>query len=182
MSKLAEFTDEELVAWVRTKDKEAYGEIVRRYQDKLLRYAYYILGDSHQAADIVQESFVKAYVNLQGFNLKKKFSSWIYRIVHNEALKFISKHKRETGLFDNADFDSGVNIEREYTQKETAAMVRKCLGKIPILYREPLSLYYLEGNSYQEISDILRIPVGTVGTRINRAKKLMKKICQKEIK
>ena len=179
MSKLSKLTDEEVAEITRTKDKEAYAEIIKRYQNKLVRYAKYILNDDEKAADVVQESFIKAYINLNSFNSKKKFSSWIYRIVHNQAINLIKKHKKEMPLLSNIDFDSGVNIEEEYTKKEMAIMVKECLNEIPVLYKEPLGLHFLEDKSYNEISDILRIPVGTVGTRINRAKILMKKICQK---
>ena len=177
MPELSKLTDERVVELTRTEDKEAYVEIVKRYQDKLLRYAKYLLNDDDKAADVVQESFVKAYINLNSFKTKKKFSSWIYRIVHNEAINLINKHKKEMPLFDNVDFDSGTNIEEEYSKKEITEMVKTCLDEIPILYKEPMSLHFLEDKSYNEISDILRIPIGTVGTRINRAKALMKKIC-----
>ena len=146
-----------------------------------MSYANYLLNDNEKAADVVQESFIKAYVNLNSFNSKKKFSSWIYRIVHNQAINLIDKRKREIPLLDNIDFDSGINIEEEYKKKEIAKIVKECLNRMPVLYKEPLSLYFLEDKSYNEISDILRIPIGTVGTRINRAKVLMKKICLKKI-
>ena len=179
MSELSKLTDEKVVEFTRTKDKEAYAEIINRYQDKLLRYAGYLLNNDDKATDVVQDSFIKAYVNLNSFNSKKKFSSWIYRIVHNEAINLINKHKKEMPLFDNVDFDSGINIEEEFSKKEITKMVKTCLNELPILYKEPISLHFLEDKSYNEISDILRIPVGTVGTRINRAKALMKKICLK---
>ena len=180
MSELSKFTDEEVVEFTRTKNKEAYAEIIRRFQDKLMRYAKYILSDDEKAADVVQESFIKAYVNLNSFNSKKKFSSWIYRMVHNQAINLIVKHKKELPLFNDIDFDSGVDIEKEYVRGEITKMVKECLNQMSILYKEPLSLYFLEDKSYNEISDILRIPIGTVGTRINRAKKLMKEICQRK--
>ena len=81
-------------------------------------------------------------------------------------------------LLDNVDFDSGKNLEVDLTKKEIQEKVNKCISKISIMYSEPLALYYIEEKSYEEISDILRLPVGTVGTRINRAKVIMKKICQ----
>jgi len=82
-------------------------------------------------------------------------------------------------MFKDVDFESGVNLEEELIKKELQAHARYCLSRMPLIYREALSLYFLEERSYEEISDILRIPIGTVGTRINRAKVLMKKICQK---
>ncbi|MEI6191413.1 MAG: RNA polymerase sigma factor [bacterium] len=174
-----ELTDEEVVEKVRSSDKDLYVLIIERYQNKLLRYANNLLKDEDKAVDIVQASFIKTFVNLNNFDTKKKFSSWIYRIVHNEALNLIKKYPGETPLLDDLDFKSDENVEEDFIQKETKAQVEKCLKEIPILYSEPLSLYYIDNKSYEEISDILRIPMGTVAIRISRAKKLMKNICQK---
>jgi RNA polymerase sigma-70 factor (ECF subfamily) len=99
--------------------------------------------------------------------------------VHNETLNLLKKYPGETPLLDDVDFKSDENIEENFIRDETKLEVEKCLKEIPLLYSEPLSLYYIDDKSYEEISDILRIPMGTVATRINRAKKLMKKICQK---
>jgi RNA polymerase sigma-70 factor, ECF subfamily len=175
----AKLTDEEIVEKVRTSDKDLYAVIIERYQKKLLHYANSLIKDEDKAVDTVQISFTKAFVNLNSFNIKNKFGSWIYRIVHNEALNLIKKYPGETPLLDDIDFKSDEDIENNFIKSETKSEVTKCLKKIPIIYSEPLILYYLENKTYEEISDILRIPMGTVAVRINRAKKLMKNICQK---
>ncbi len=179
MPDIKNITDEQVVEIVRTQNKETYSEIINRYQEKLVRYAYYLTQDNDKAADVVQDTFIKAYINLNGFNVKKKFSSWIYRIAHNEAMNVLNKDKKQLPLNENIDFDSSVNLEDDFVRKELQIQAQNCLKQMPVLYREPLTLYFLEEKSYEEISDILRIPIGTVGTRINRAKVLMKKICQK---
>ena len=171
-------SDEELVGKVRSIDQELYVLIVDRYQNKLLRYATSLVKDEHKAADIVQDSFIKAFINLQGFNVTKSFSSWIYRIVHNEAMNNVKKYRKEVPLSDDVDFSSDEDIEKNLERKETIEQVVRCLGEIPLLYAEPIELHFIEEKSYEEISDILRIPIGTVATRINRAKILMKTICQ----
>lgn len=178
MKNFKKLTDEQLVELVRNKDQELYQEIVIRYQEKLLRYAINLIQDRSKAEDAVQESFIKAFINLNGFNIKMKFSSWIYRIVHNQVMNEFNKNKKELPLLDNIDFDSGKNLEIDLTKKEIQERVNRCISKISIMYSEPLTLYYIEEKSYEEISDILRLPVGTVGTRINRAKVIMKNICQ----
>ncbi len=178
MKDLKKLTDEQIIEIVRTKDKELYFEIVLRYQEKLLRYAINHIQNKPKAEDAVQESFIKAFINLNSFDLQMKFSSWIYRIVHNQVMNTFNKNKRELPLLDNIDFDSEKNLELDLSKKEIQERVNKCINKISIMYSEPLSLYYIEEKSYEEISDILRLPVGTVGTRINRAKIMMKKICQ----
>ena len=182
MRDISSLSDEKIVEIVRSKDKEQYAEIIRRYQVRLMRYATYLVGESHTAADVVQEAFIKAFINLNGFDLKKKFSSWIYRIVHNEAMNVISKDKKKESLDDHMQYASNVDITDDVIKQELVQHANHCLEKMPILYKEPLSLYFLDEKSYEEISDILRIPVATVGTRINRAKGVMKKICQTQNK
>jgi len=180
MQNISTLSDSDVVKLVREKDKELYVEIIKRYQKKLLRYASYIMGDEHTGADVVQESFIKAFVNLNGFDIKKKFSSWIYRIVHNEAVNMLSKHKKQRPMNDEIEHDSRIDLEDEFIKNELIARTHHCLEQMPMIYKEPLSLYYLDEKSYEDISNILRIPVNTVGTRVNRAKKMMKKICQKK--
>ena len=172
-------TDEEVVEKVRNIDQDLYVLIMERYQKKLLRYANNLLRDENKAVDVVQNSFIKAFINLNSFNAKHKFGSWIYQIVHNEALNLIKKYPGETPLLDDIDFKSDENIGDSYIKNETKLQVEKCLKEIPLLYSEPLSLYYIDNKSYEEISDILKIPMGTVAVRISRAKKLMKNICPK---
>lgn len=174
-----ELSDEEIAEKVRTSDKNLYATIVDRYQKKLIRYANNFTKDENKAVDIVQESFIKAFINLNSFNTEKKFSSWIYRIVHNQAINIGKEHQKETPLLEDWDFESNENIEDEFEKKETKEEVARCLENISLLYSEPMTLYYIEEKSYEEISDILKIPMGTVATRINRAKKIMRKLCKK---
>jgi len=178
MDDLKQLTDEEVVEIVRSKNRDLYAVIMERYKDKLWRYAKNLIGDNDLANHIVQDSFVKAFINLKGFNAKQKFSSWIYRIVHNEVINVVKKRRREIPLPDNIDFSSDDDQEKDFEKKEIADQIEKCLSSIPLIYSEPLSLYYIDGQSYEEISDILRLPIGTVSIRLSRAKKLMKKICQ----
>jgi len=179
MTDFSKLSDEQLADIVRSQEKEVYSQIIKRYQAKLLRYAISILGDSDSGADVVQESFIKAYINLNSFRLNKSFSSWIYRIVHNEAMNVLKKQKHQQLIADEFQLSDDTNLEEDLIKKELADYAHSCLDQMPVIYREPLVLYYLEEKSYEEISDILRLPVGTVGTRLTRAKAIMKKLCQK---
>lgn len=174
-----ELSDESIIEKVRGSEPELYAFIIERYREKLVRYAYNLIKDEDKAVDAVQESFIKAFMNLNSFDVRKKFSSWIYRIVHNQVINIFKKYRKETPLLEDWDFKSEDDIEKDFEQKETAASVEECLDTLPLMYSAPLSLYYIDEKSYEEISEILRIPAGTVATRINRAKKIMKKICQK---
>ncbi len=179
---LKDLSDEDVVVLVRTKNQELYRELVERYQEKIIKYSAYIVGNREHAHDIAQEAFIKAFVNLWGFNTKLKFSSWIYRIAHNEAINYIKKHKKEFPIdpetMSMMDIESDDNPFRDMEKKESSELVEKCLPKIPMKYREPLALYYLDEKSYEEISDVLRIPASTVGVRIMRGKKILKTICE----
>jgi len=178
MSNLNEESDEELVKKIQSLDRELFAIVIDRYEKRLFRYAFSLVKNEQKAADVVQEAFIKSYVNLRAFDTKKKFSSWIYRIVHNEAMNSIKKYHKEIPILDDMDFESGENIEKEFERKEVGEEVKKCLNILPLKYAEPLELHYLEEKSYEEISDILHIPLGTVAIRLKRAKILMKNICQ----
>lgn len=177
-------TDEELVEKVRTQDTKLYEEIVKRYETQLLRYATYVVKDPDKAADVVQNAFIKAYVNLQSFDTSKKLSSWLYRIVHNEAVNIIRKESRTFSL-DGISFAERLlahfdEPDVQLQDKEVKKLLKKSLDELPLSYRAPLVLFYLEDKTYDEISEVLRMPVGTVGTRINRGKKQLKEIVQKK--
>lgn len=176
--------DEKLVRYVRNVDQEAYREVIARYQEKLMRYAYGIVLDEQMAQDVVQNTLIKAFKNLRGFDTRRKFSSWIYRIAHNEVMNEINRGKKfislETHNWLGEKMVSNENIEEEYTKQEIKKMVGEVFRKVDLKYREVLTLYYLEDKSYEEISEILRMPMGTVGTRINRGKRLLKEVYGKE--
>lgn len=181
MSKKCNFSDGEIVKFVIDGDKEKYSILIERYEAKLIRYAQFLLKDYDNALDVVQEAFIKAYINLNSFNRSKSFSSWIYRITHNEAINFINKSKKSHSLssldkdedefyFEN-DFDE--HLDKLFLKKE----VKKCIAKLDIKYQEVIVLFYFERLSYEQISDILHIPKSTVGVRANRAKTSLKEIC-----
>lgn len=178
MQDIESASDEDIVEQVRSRDREQYAVIMARYQDKLLRYATALVLDADAAADIVQESFIKAFVNLRSFNTKRKFSSWMYRIVHNEAMNAVKKYRHETAVPEGFDVPSDENPAHDLERQEIVARVRKCIGRLPVRYAEPVALFYLEDQPYDAISDILRIPMGTVATRIRRAKEYMKTLCR----
>lgn len=83
--------DEMLIKKIQSGEKDLYSLIMDRYEEKLLRYSNYLVNDEHKAVDVVQESFIKAYVNLNSFDTAKKFSSWLYRIAHNESINVLKK-------------------------------------------------------------------------------------------
>jgi len=171
-------SDQEIIRQITEENKDLFSEVIERYQKPLFRYIYR-LGhfSSDECEDILQETFIKVYKNLRAFDLKRKFSSWIYRIAHNETINYIKKRKKEVSLEEN-NFDEvlpdNTDLFQELEVKEKFKKVKKEIYKLEIKYREVLILRYFQQKSYEEISDILRKPVNTVGTLISRAKKNLK--------
>jgi RNA polymerase sigma-70 factor (ECF subfamily) len=165
-------------------DINAYKYIIDRYESKLLRYIQRILYISKEdAEDILQEVFLKAYKNINGYDPKYKFSNWIYRIAHNEAVSFLRKKKTVTESNENEDiFDtipSDINIEDEFVNELKRKEVKELLSKLDTKYREVLILRFFEDMEYNEIAEVLHISSGTVASLISRGKEKFKMLVQR---
>lgn len=170
-------TDEQLVEAVRAQDKELYVEIVRRYQAKLAHYLRKFISHQEQLQDTLQDVFLKAYRNLHGFDAHGRFSPWLYRVAHNEAVNFLKQNNKAAISLEENEIDvidEKIDLNEMVDKKILKTKVVRVLGKLKEKYREPLILYFFEEKSYEEISDILRLPVSTVGVLILRAKNLLK--------
>ena len=168
--------DVELVAQA-LENPDAYVAIVEKYERPLLRYLLRISDISREEGeDLLQNVFLKAYQNLRDFDTSLKFSSWIYRIAHNEAISaWRQRNSRGEKInLENVEatqlLQSTLDIPAATDEKFLAEFVRKILVKLPRKYREILILRYLESKDYSEISDILCRPMGTVATLVHRAK------------
>lgn len=179
-------TDQQLVILARF-DPEAFSGIVSRYSDKLKRYIHRISRvSSEEAEDIVQEIFIKAYLNLNSYDEDLSFSSWIYRIAHNECISQFRK-RTSRGLDQQYDLDSeavsrlisNLSPERDIDDVLRKEFVTNVLDQLPEKYRSVLVLRYLEDKSYEEISDIMQKSPGTVATLLSRAKKACHTIIQR---
>lgn len=174
-------SDEDVVELIVGGDVDAYEEIINRYEAKLRRYATFLLRDPATASDVVQDTFIKAYQNLQGFNLKYKFSSWIYRIAHNEAMNAIKKSKHTAvDIDDLADLGYEPKTHEIIDQDILKEHVHGCLQKLEPKYREVIQLIYFENMKYEEASDVLHVPTSTVGVWLSRAKNQLKEFCRQK--
>lgn len=185
MTLAKEYTDEELLS-LSSENHEYFYELMKRYEPKLLRYIRKMLpNNTDDAEDVLQEIFLKVYRNQKGFNPKLKFSSWVYRITHNEVVNLYRKRNPEKGILRIDDTESDnralfhmladtLDIQGDYLSGERRKKVLAALSRMPAKYRDVLVLRYFEEKSYTEISDILRKPQGTVATTINRAKDMLK--------
>lgn len=178
-----DLSDEEIASLIQSGKSDYFRILIERYEDKMRRYSRKFLSDREDIEDIIQEVFIKAYRNIQSFDANRKFSSWLYRIAHNELVNALKKKKNILPLFDLDVFlprslrDN--SLEKEIEKKDLKDIIDKCLKLLERKYREPIILYYLESLSYKEISDVMEIPISTVGIRIKRAKEKLKNIYNK---
>jgi RNA polymerase sigma-70 factor (ECF subfamily) len=179
-------SDQELVSRA-LQDKQGFAAIVRRYEAPLMRYILRLgCRNTSSAQDLLQEIFIKTYVHLNDYDHSFPFSSWIYRIAHNEIISFFRKEKvrptvleREADLFLLETLVSDLGVDGSEHQRHSPSEVQRAVDALESRYREVIILKFFEGKSYEEISDILQMPEGTVATLINRAKKKMKSILDK---
>jgi len=184
-----QMTDEELVK-SSLQYEDAFYFLMKRYETVLLRYINRMTQASREEVeDLLQEIFIKIYRNLNGFDTNFKFSTWAYRIAHNEVISQYRKNKqRHISVELDAEDEKSrslvdfltdtLNLESQYLDREQADAVRNALMDLLPKYRDVLVLHFFEELSYREISDILKKPTGSVATLLNRAKKKFKKIAQ----
>lgn len=171
-----ETSDEEIVRSVVGGNGESFGILAERYIPKLLRYTKTLLSDADEAEDCVQDTLIKVFQNIRSFDSTRRFSPWIYRIAHNESMNLIQRRKKSISL-SLPDFD--LMFPHLHPKNETEALLDKealrrnlhdFIDRLDVKYREPLHLYYFEEMSYEEIADVLKIPVSTVGIRLRRGR------------
>lgn len=178
---MSQETDEEIALRVQKGNVHLFGVLLERYLVKMKRYANKFLFGYEDAEDLVQDVFVKAYVNIQSFDPSRKFSPWLYRIAHNEFINAIKKRKREPVPFFDPDtiFPHPVAPEDSSDDAQRRELKEKldlCLKELSPNYREPLVLYYYEDLNYEEIADIMHLPVSTIGVRLKRGREALQKI------
>lgn len=174
---------DEKLAELSQSEEIAFEILVDRYSDKIRRYVSRLIGNWQESEDITQEVFLKAYINIASFDVKLKFSSWLYRIAHNISVNYIKKHYRFTHVEFNEEIRNKLLEDKDVLEKiiktEKQENLIDAMEKLKSSDREVLELYYFEENSYIEISDILQISINSVGPKINRAKKRLKDIMKK---
>lgn len=174
--------DAEIARRVQQGDRWSFRLLVERYTPKLERYSRTFLFTAQEREDLLQDIFLKAYIHLQQYDPLRPFSPWIYRIAHNTFVNSIRSKQRAPVFSVDWDMVFPHPFSKEKTdvplkQKELTEELEECMAELEEKYREPLTLYHFEELSYEEISDILRIPISTVGVRITRARAKLKAIC-----
>ncbi|WP_186578127.1 RNA polymerase sigma factor SigW [Aquibacillus kalidii] len=176
----------EMIKSVKKGDQSAYEDIVSFYQSKVYAICYRMIGNSHEAEDLAQEAFIRAYVNIHSFDEKKKFSTWLYRIATNLTIDRIRKKKPDFYLdaevrgTDGLDMYSQLPAEQALPEEEVESLeiqtvIQQEIMNLPAKYRSVIALRFVDELPLAEISEILDIPVGTVKTRIHRGREALRK-------
>lgn len=177
--------DEEIVLLIQKGNKDIFDLIIDRYTDKIERYLKKFLSNKEDQEDLLQDIFIKCFININSFDTDQKFSPWIYRISHNEAINLLKKNSNRPFSFDI--FDEAFSFTHPKAKEDSESdseriLIKKYLDSIlediSIKYKEIIILYFYEDLSYKDISDVLKIPISLVGVRIQRGKKEIRKILE----
>ncbi|MBI5059047.1 sigma-70 family RNA polymerase sigma factor [candidate division KSB1 bacterium] len=182
--KVAKPTDEDLILAFQQGDETAFDEIVRRYRDPLFNFVVRLLGDSFFSEDIVQETFLRVYRNKHRYHQVAKFSTWIYTIASNLAKTELRRRKVRNFFSisskgeDEKDYDlidQDTDIERDVDGVLKMESILKEINALPFHFKEAVLLRDIQDLSYEEISQILDVPLGTVKSRVNRGRSRLQK-------
>ena len=177
--------DQVLVECVQNGDKQAFGLLVLKYQRKLMRLILFFVKDHAEAEDIVQETFIKAYRALPSFRGESAFYTWLYRIGVNSAKNHLNSQRRrvstlpENDTQDSDSFNDSDGLRESNTpdsvlaSKQLAEKVNETMNALPEDLRIAISLREIEGLSYEEIAEMMECPIGTVRSRIFRAREII---------
>jgi RNA polymerase sigma-70 factor (ECF subfamily) len=180
-------TDTELIAECLQGRTEAFGDLVSRYQDRLLGTLVTMLGSVEDARDVAQEAFVQAYQKLDSFRGQSQFYSWLFRIALNSSVDHHRRQRRPTVSIDATREQTGAEPTDQHPEisptfgverTERQALVQLALSKLSPDYRQVLILKEMEDMKYDEIAELVKIPVGTVRSRIHRGRAELKGILE----
>ena len=183
-------TDEELILAFQNGDRDAFNQIVNRYKDKLTNFLYRFTYDIDAAQDLAQDTLLKVYINKDSYKEIAKFSTWIYTIASNLAKTELRKIKRRKTFTisdlstDDREFVIHRSDEASFEDEEdnlvSGKILEKCLDELDNEFKNIIILRDIQELSYDEISKILKIPLGTVKSRINRGRFKLKDLLKKK--
>ena len=176
-------TEQELVRAAAGGDTEAFERLVRTYENKIYHLALRMCGSSEEASDIAQEAFLAAWRGLPSFRGEANFATWLYRLTSNAAIDYLRRQKKERGdmSLDDEDLgldavDTGPGPQDAAERTEVRTAVAAGLQQLSEGHRQVLVLREIQGLSYEEIADVLEVDLGTVKSRISRARTALRKI------
>src|SRR5699024_1345640 len=180
-----ENNNRQIIEKVKQGDQHAFSELIELYQHKVYRICFRLIGNRHEAEELAQEAFLRAYQNIKSHDSNKKFSSWLFRIATNLTIDWLKKKKPDYYLDAEVTGAEGMTMytripannklpEDQVIALEFQDTVHKAIFQLAPEYRSAIVLKYMEGLSLREMSDIMQIPIGTVKTRIHRGREILR--------
>lgn len=175
-----ELTDSELVKKAQKGNVDAFSELVRRHQHRVYNLAYRYMREASRAEDMAQEAFLKGFRLLKGFRGDCSFSTWMYKVTGSVCLTELNKRKKR-GEVELTPVHEGAYESTSAEDNDQAEIVRRCVGRLSDKYATIITLYYLDELSYDEIAQIMDIPIGTLKTWMFRARKELRTIVEEQL-
>ena len=186
-----EFSDEQLFQLFQRGDEKAFNQLVNKYKDRIYNFLYRIVNDVDLAEDLAQDTFVKVFIHKDSYKELYKFSTWMYTIAKNLAFTELRKNKRrKTSSFSDISKDdwklqfedsSLGDIDKENNDRENRKNIQNALNEISIDFRTIIILRDIQELSYEDISKIVEVPVGTVKSRINRGRDKLYQLLKRKV-
>ncbi len=182
---IRKLTDVELIAGALTGQSDGFEELVRRYQRPITSYVYRMLGDYESSLDVTQEVFIKVYNSLNRYSVEYKFSTWLYRIAHNAAVDHLRRNSVTPQSLESENADGSFQIqlesrgsspEQDRERSEWRSEIETVVRQLPATYRDLILLRHSRDLSYDEISEVTGLPLGTVKNRLFRAREMMRQL------
>lgn len=173
---------ENIIARARRGDADAFEQLVIAYRDQVFRLALRMCGNEADADEVAQEAFLSAWKALPNFRGDSRFSTWLYQLTSHAAIDLMRREKRQITAEDITEVsapDPGPSPQQQAERSETRQAVRDAMGQLSPEYRQIVVLRFLQELSYEEIGAVLKLPPGTVKSRLNRAKSQLKDILSK---
>lgn len=186
------YPEYEIIRRALNNDQSAYKEILTKYEIGVRSVVRKMVFDTQEADDLVQEAFIKAFNSLSSFNFEFSFATWLYKIAANNCIDYLRKKRLKTYSYDKPvsqkdgetqqEFaDNVANIEKQIIQSETSLQIKAAIEELPEKYRLVIVMRHQEEKSYEEISELLDLPLGTIKARIFRAREMLNKSLRKVI-
>jgi RNA polymerase sigma-70 factor, ECF subfamily len=173
LEKLTTSSEDVLVDRSIRGDQRAFGLLVERYKHMIYTTAVRLLRDTHQAEDAAQETFIKAWTALPGFEGRSKFSSWLYRVCYNTCISILRRRRDDVELEPDTATAPDCPAD-DFRNKDIQAVLEQEVAALPADYRTAVTLYHFDGLSYEEIARMTRRPMGTVKATLHRARALLR--------
>jgi RNA polymerase sigma factor (sigma-70 family) len=178
--------DSRLIHEALAGDDRAFKRLMEKYHDAIHNFIFRMVHDREQVEDLTQEAFIKAFGSLKSFNEEFAFSTWLYKIATNNCIDYIRKRKLQMYSIDkpieskDSDFtfelpDDSYEADRELINDQRTVLLKDAINRLPEKYRRVIQLRHTEERSYEEIADILKLPIGTVKAHIFRAREILYK-------